>query len=116
MNYKTFTGSQGERWEVWLVFPNAAERRQTERRVLAERRAEFRPHAPERRISTDRRRFNHRRVGVAAIFSNGWLCFEHETEKRRLAPVPDGWETADGDQLRAWCQAAKRVMKCGPTP
>ena len=25
-------------------------------------------------------------------YANGWLCFESATEKRRLAPIPDGWE------------------------
>ena len=114
MNYKTFLDSKGERWEVWLVLPTAAERREAERRVLAERRTDFRPQAIERRVWTDRRRFNHRRVGVAAVFANGWLCFESPTEKRRLAPVPDEWENADAEKLRAWCQAARRVLKCGP--
>lgn len=25
-------------------------------------------------------------------YANGWLCFESKSEKRRLAPIPDGWE------------------------
>ncbi len=25
-------------------------------------------------------------------YANGWLCFESGSEKRRLAPIPDGWE------------------------
>ena len=25
-------------------------------------------------------------------FANGWLCFESQSEKRRLAPIPAGWE------------------------
>ena len=114
MNYRTFTDSRGQRWEVWLVLPTAAERRAAERRVLADRRTEDRPHPPERRITTERRRFTYRRVGVAAAYENGWLCFESDDEKRRLAPVPDGWNSADAGQLQAWCQAAKRVLKCGP--
>jgi hypothetical protein len=72
------------------------------------------PHPPERRGEPDRRRFNFRRVGVAAVYENGWLCFESEAEKRRLAPVPENWNAADGEQLQAWCQSAKRVLKCGP--
>lgn len=114
MNYRVFTDSKGQRWEVWLVLPTAAERREAERRVLADRRVESRPYATERRAPLDRRRFAYRRVGVAAVFENGWLCFESDNEKRRLAPVPDGWDEADGEQLRVWCLAAKRVLKCGP--
>ena len=26
---------------------------------------------------------------------SGWLCFQSSTEKRRIAPVPDGWEVAE---------------------
>ena len=25
-------------------------------------------------------------------YANGWLCFESGSEKRRLAPIPPGWE------------------------
>ena len=114
MNYRTFTDARGVRWEVWLVLPTAAERREAERRVLIDRRVETRPHPPERRVATDRRRFSFRRVGVAAAYEHGWLCFECEDEKRRLAPVPDTWDNAEPEQLQAWCQAAKRVLKCGP--
>lgn len=115
MNYRTFTDSKGHRWEVWLVLPTSDERRAVERRVLADRRMEPRPLAPERRIAHDRRRFSFPRIGVSEVFQNGWLCFEGEDgEKRRLAPVPKGWNVADGEHLAMWCQAAKRVMKCGP--
>jgi hypothetical protein len=114
MNYRTFTDSRGVRWEVWLVMPTAAERRAAERRVLADRRVENRPHPPERRVTTDRRHFSFRRVGVAPVYQNGWLCFESDEEKRRLAPVPDTWDSADPDELEVWLQRAKRVLKCGP--
>ncbi|HJP84534.1 MAG TPA: hypothetical protein VJ852_00965 [Gemmatimonadaceae bacterium] len=114
MSYRTFTDSGGKRWEVWLVTPAAAERRKADRRAsnsssgmpqgLADRRQ-----TPERRKSSYRRQ-----VTVASEFSNGWLCFECEGEKRRLAPVPADWEQAGPDRLSTWLQAAKRVVKCGP--
>jgi len=97
-----------------LVTPAAAERRRVDRRVskaagetpagLADRR-----HTPDRRKSPFRRQ-----VVVSTEFSDGWLCFESEGEKRRLAPVPPGWEEAGPDRLATWLQAAKRVVKCGP--
>jgi hypothetical protein len=114
MNYRTFTDSQGHRWEVWLVLPTAAERRESERRVLADRRTEARVQASERRVTLDRRRFSFRRVGVAAVYASGWLCFESEEEKRRLAPVPEDWDQATAEKLQSWCLSAKRVVKCGP--
>ena len=33
-------------------------------------------------------------------FGNGWLCFESDFAKRRLTPVPPGWnELSDADIL-----------------
>jgi hypothetical protein len=96
------------------VLPTAAERREAERRVLADRREGERPFAVQRRVMVDRRRFVHRRVGVAPVYENGWLCFESEEEKRRLAPVPAEWDSAAPEDLQAWCLSAKRVVKCGP--
>jgi len=117
VGYRTFLDSSGKRWEVWLVTPAAAERRKADRRArsagtptpeslqgFADRRR-----TPERRKSPFRRN-----VAVASEYSNGWLCFESEGEKRRLAPVPEGWQEAGPDRLASWLQAAKRVVKCGP--
>jgi hypothetical protein len=33
-------------------------------------------------------------------FQQGWLCFDAPGEKRRLSPIPEGWETATDDELR----------------
>ena len=114
MSYRTFLDPQGKRWEVWLVTPAAAERRKADRRASTggtDDRADFadRRRAPERRKSPFRRT-----IAVASEYSDGWLCFEGEDEKRRLAPVPDGWEEAGPDRLSTWLQAAKRVVKCAP--
>lgn len=114
MNYRTFLDSTGKRWEVWLVTPAAAERRKADRRAAAAG-SEGLPEGSERRHTPDRRRAPfHRTVPVASEFSQGWLCFESEGEKRRLAPIPLGWQEAGPDRLSTWLQAAKRVVKCGP--
>ena len=114
MSYRTFTDSGGRRWEVWLVTPAAAERRRVDRRAPAGP-ASVPEGFADRRRTPDRRRSPFRRqVVVASEFSNGWLCFESEGEKRRLAPVPDEWDQAGPDRLSTWLQAAKRVVKCGP--
>ena len=114
MSYRTFTDSGGKRWEVWLVTPAAAERRRVDRRASAAT-GGMPAGLADRRQTPDRRRSRNRReIVVASEFSNGWLCFECEGEKRRLAPVPEGWEQAGPDRLSTWLQAAKRVVKCGP--
>lgn len=30
---------------------------------------------------------------VPTAYRSGWLAFEREGEKRRVAPIPPGWET-----------------------
>jgi hypothetical protein len=116
VSYRTFLDSTGRRWEVWLVTPAAAERRKIDRRAPAGANTET-PYTGERdrRRTPERRRGPFRRsVSVASEYSNGWLCFECEGEKRRLAPVPEGWHEAGPDRMSTWLQSAKRVVKCGP--
>jgi hypothetical protein len=40
----------------------------------------------------------------------GWLCFDSGTEKRRLSPIPDGWESAEMDALEGYCRQAAPVQ------
>ncbi len=115
MAYKIFEGQDGSKWEVWLVVPTDAERRRGERRV-AHRSAAVQYSGPERRVGPERRtRPSGVRTVVSPDFESGWLCFESDLgEKRRLAPVPDGWEGATHEALWGWCEAAMVVNKCGP--
>ena len=39
-------------------------------------------------------------------YRGGWLVFESPTEKRRLAPVPQGWQTLTPQELRRLCALA----------
>jgi hypothetical protein len=115
VSYRTFLDSTGKRWEVWLVTPAAAERRKVDRRAAAAARGEDLSGFADRRLTPDRRKNPFRRsIEVASEYSQGWLCFESEGEKRRLAPVPEGWDEAGPDRMATWLQAAKRVVKCGP--
>jgi hypothetical protein len=42
-------------------------------------------------------------------FAEGWLLFESEGEKRRLAPYPDDWMTLSVKQLDQWRMRARRI-------
>ena len=42
-------------------------------------------------------------------FENGWLCFESAHSKRRLAPIPTGWEFAPVKPLDQLCRDAEVV-------
>jgi hypothetical protein len=65
------------------------------------------------RRSGDDRRLGERdtRAPVAAEFASGWLCFETVGEKRRLAPVPEGWDRSDDETIEQWCCVAKPVTR-----
>jgi hypothetical protein len=38
---------------------------------------------------------------VPPAFRDGWLCFQSFTERRRLAPIPPGWDEWDDAALMA---------------
>jgi hypothetical protein len=44
-------------------------------------------------------------------FRGGWLSFESADEKRRVAPIPDGWSELSVDDLRLLCLRAQRAPK-----
>ena len=50
-----------------------------------------------------------RLTGSAAQMEQGWLCFECTAEKRRVAPIPAGWEEWGDDELEACLRGASRV-------
>jgi hypothetical protein len=109
--YRIFLDARGRAWEVWMVHPSSIERRKMERRTPVENAV----YLIEQRVLGDRRTVARSRGAVATEFSAGWLCFASEGEKRRLAPVPVSWMSANETQVAEWCRIAKRVLKCGPT-
>ena len=44
---------------------------------------------------------------LAEAFRNGWLCFEAHDQRRRLAPIPEQWESLSDEALRVLCQNAE---------
>ena len=40
---------------------------------------------------------------------NGWLCFESKGEKRRLTPIPHGWNEMDDPGLKELLASARAV-------
>lgn len=109
--YRSFLDARGRVWEVWMVHPSSIERRKMERRSPVENAV----HLIEQRVLGDRRASSGTRGAVATEYSTGWLCFASEGEKRRLAPVPVNWMSANDGQVAEWCRIARRVVRCGPT-
>lgn len=103
MPHRNFRTGDGRTWEVWEVIPGGW--RDHERRRAADRRSSdpIIAHTPERRSGQDRRKFS---PLVHGELAGGWLAFECRGEKRRLAPVPPGWERLSDQQLEELLQSA----------
>jgi hypothetical protein len=43
--------------------------------------------------------------------AGGWLCFESVAEKRRLHPIPPGWENGSDAELWQLCSGATPVRR-----
>ncbi|MDQ3950997.1 MAG: hypothetical protein M3282_11730 [Gemmatimonadota bacterium] len=105
MGYRSFKDSTGAEWDAWDVVPHLGERRMEDRRQTREEIA-FRD-----RRRAERRLVMSRRAVMAGSLSNGWLCFEGATQKRRLSPIPDDWTRCSESQLEAYCQMARPVRR-----
>lgn len=46
------------------------------------------------------------RARLPEPFRSGWLSFDSGTEKRRLSPIPEGWQGMSEERLRALCTSA----------
>lgn len=46
-------------------------------------------------------------ANVRPQYALGWLTFQTRALRRRLAPIPTGWESADDDQLREYLRVAQ---------
>jgi hypothetical protein len=106
MGYRVFTDSRGVEWQTWDVIPQLTERREIERRMQR-----IPVQHADRRRDPDRRVMRGRRPGLTNGLDSGWLCFEGNLEKRRLAPIPADWQRCSVAQLESYCQAAKRAPR-----
>jgi hypothetical protein len=99
MPHRQFVDSKHTTWEVWDVEPSNADRR-----TSANDRRRGRRTSGERRQVKDRSR-----VRVRSNLAQGWLAFESRHDKRRLSPIPVGWEALDASALEQLCEQASSV-------
>ena len=99
MPHRQFTDSKRTKWEVWDVEPGDAERR-----GRGSDRRRSRRTSDERRLQEDRSR-----VRIKSDLAHGWLAFECKHDKRRLSPIPIGWEAMDASALEQLCKQAASV-------
>ena len=104
MANRTFVDPCGVMWSVTVIVPQLTERRLTDRRSASNAIVDFRA---ERRKQSDRRHMREVRAPVREGFESGWLVFDNGDEKRRLAPVPEGWDRMTAKELESLCGRAK---------
>ena len=110
MAFRSFRDAQGVNWEVWDVIPGRLTLSARDHRAGTDRRA-----APEGAVSSPRPAESERRLGIdrraslSPALRGGWLAFRTTAERRRLAPIPDGWENATDAELARYCDTAERV-------
>ncbi len=112
MPLRTFRSSAGVVWRVWSVIPGI--RNDAERRTGYDRRSPdpvLRFKGEERRSGGDRRGEDGL---IPAELKGGWLTFETEAEKRRLAPIPPGWDRLPDAALEQLCGRALVVPPVPP--
>ena len=52
---------------------------------------------------------NDRKLALSVGMAEGWLCFEANGIKRRIVPVPQGWEEWSDQELEAALAEAREV-------
>lgn len=108
MSSREFTDRRGTIWRVREIVPQFAERRKGDRRASVAALWSARIPVVDRR-TIERRRTSTIRATVSRGYEQGWLTFESPDEKRRLAPVPAGWETFSPERLELLCRMADVV-------
>ena len=87
MALRGFVGDDGQEWQVWDTRPAVTS-------------PNVEPTTVE--VVGELPRLSKKREG-------GWLTFTAATNRRRLSPIPEDWETADETRLRALLAAADRI-------
>jgi hypothetical protein len=112
MGHRSFTDASGTVWNVWDVIPQWTERRSGEERRRSDDDPTVDPPVLERRKRQPDRRTGSTdgsRIRIAEGLSRGWLAFEAGADKRRLAPIPGGWEQLTDAELAILCAKASRA-------
>jgi hypothetical protein len=87
MAHRTVVDADGLSWEIWEVQPLLDEKRAVE-------------HAIPPATTGERRILRSVRLRLPGEMKGGWLALKSESERRRIAPIPEGWLTMNDDELR----------------
>ncbi|MEP6733701.1 MAG: hypothetical protein ABJE10_23850 [bacterium] len=106
--HRNFRDEANREWIAWDVIPSWGERRAKDRRRSS---AAGPPQTGERR-HTERRHLRGIRIALTPHLAQGWLAFEFNDERRRLVPIPPGWERmSETELLGLWRDAEPLPMR-----
>jgi hypothetical protein len=97
MTHRKIKDGDGRSWDVWEVYPSAVERRMS---------GEYPSVQPENDGKKERREV---RLLVPSALQQGWLAFQSDDERRRLAPIPENWTALEESELIALLCRADRL-------
>jgi hypothetical protein len=103
MALRGFVGDDGRDWQVWDTRPTMPSPNVDASDAIS---AAAPSAAPPSAGIADFARISRKREG-------GWLTFTTTRERRRLSPIPDGWDSADDATLRALLAVADRISGAG---
>ena len=105
MAHREFLDAGGTQWTVWDVHPAAAMSLLRAPALAGDSGAAASGERDDQGVTRAANEY------VEATLAAGWLCFESGAEKRRLAPIPSGWETLPLDSLPFLCGRAVPVVR-----
>src|SRR5437868_13124392 len=102
--HRHFLDDDGLLWQAWDVMPSWGERRTHERRESPD----GPPDGSSERRRKERRTHRGIRIGLLERLIHGWLAFESNGMRRRIAPIPEGWHVLSEEDLRElWRSSTK---------
>lgn len=95
MSHRVVVDAAGVTWELWAVEPTMVEHRSGTAETLP--------------VTGERRRARSARLKLSPAMQDGWLAIRSDTERRRIAPIPPGWDQLDDAALIALVRRAESV-------
>ena len=94
MPLREFPDSFGRIWQAWDTYPRGANPAGEGDSVLS------------KYMANQVAQGGSRLTSVRREYEAGWLTFKFDDERRRLAPIPAQWESADHTTLRGYLDSA----------
>jgi len=85
MTLRKVVDADGVTWELWEVQPSLVEKRDADEG------------SPDN--TGERRKVRSVRMRVSPTMREGWLAIRSATERRRVAPIPEGWHDLSDEAL-----------------